>query len=274
MAQNPIKQSQSSHEACCGLSGCKKGFQSNNSSFHPLLYSVAKEMHRALYRKSTVSAMTCLFLSPQRAVKSGCARSAALHSLGWQASAGDLKTGQKIAGLRILWDRNTVATTVDQALAAARTEVRGETRGEQTAKNEAVEFLRKLLAHGPMPAMEIQQQAVDAGLLGSTTTIGDSKPFRAARQILGITSTKAGMQAGWSWALPNTTREPEDALPNARAPSDVEGAFAPAAVERVDSGSNGIVGGPEEPLQTIKDTLGDWEHSTAIGTAVSRGESL
>jgi putative DNA primase/helicase len=177
-------------------------------------------------------------------------------------------TGEAIVGSHIVWDADPVDTTADQALAAAAGR-RGDGRGQVTAKNEAVQFLRKVLADGPMPAKEIRRQAVEACLLGSTSPIGDSKPFRAARQVLGVASSKGGMEDGWVWALPKAPSDAEDAPRNRRPPSQLRGVFGRstarltpeqrAAVERAfaraDAGHNNhasaaghVRGGPSRGL--------------------------
>jgi hypothetical protein len=113
--------------------------------------------------------------------------------------------------------------TADEALAAAAGRRSREGR-EPSARNDAVKFLRQVLAEGPISVEEAQHLAVEVGLLGSTTPIGDSKPFREARQVLGIMSTKTGMRDGWSWSLP-VCPGAEDAFRNPKASSGAEGAF-------------------------------------------------
>ena len=189
-------------------------------------------------------------------------------------------TGEEIVGSHIVWDADPVDTTADQALAAAAGR-RGDGGGEGTAKDEAVDFLRRALADGPVPAKEIQCQAVEACLLGSTSPIGDSKPFRAARQVLGVASGKAGMEDGWVWALPKAPSDAEDA-PRIRRPSSeckapsprltpeqqaaVDRAFARAEASHVGGGPNrDVAAGAEGPvLAGVGETLGDAERSTVV----------
>jgi putative DNA primase/helicase len=191
----------------------------------------------------------------------------------------DQETGREIVGSHIVWDADPVDTTAEQALAAASGR-RGEGSGEVTAKDEAVEFLDKVLADGPVLVKEIQHQAVEAGLLGSATPIGDSKPFRAARQVLGVASSKAGMEDGWVWALPKAPSGAEGALQirrpssGCRAPSPrltpeqqaaVERAFARAEASHVGGGSSRELPSAEGPVQAgSDDTLRDAEHSTVV----------
>ena len=106
----------------------------------------------------------------------------------------------------IAWSTQHVAMTATEALAAA---VGG--NDEPTATDDAVDFLLKALADGPLPVKEVQRQAVEAGLLGEGRPIGQSKPFRNARKVLGIITDKGGMREGWTWELPKMPCKPEDA---------------------------------------------------------------
>jgi hypothetical protein len=120
---------------------------------------------------------------------------------------------QTIASSHIVWEADPVDITADEALAAAAGR-RGEGGGDVTAKDEPLEFLDKVLADGPMLVKEVQHQAVDASLLRSATPIGDSKPFRAVRQFLGVVTIKAEIADGWVWA-PKAPSDTEDAVENA-----------------------------------------------------------
>ena len=48
------------------------------------------------------------------------------------------------------------------------------------------EFLTNVLASGPVKVTEIENEARTACLLGPDQVIGQSKPFRSARKVLGI----------------------------------------------------------------------------------------
>lgn len=110
--------------------------------------------------------------------------------------------------------------TADQALAAE-----NGTREQATAKGDTAEFLREVLAAGPVAVWEIQDEARSAGMLGPTQPISQSKPFRSARMALGIVPSKRGMSDGWVWELPKMPSGSEDAFQKERAPSKIEGAF-------------------------------------------------
>jgi hypothetical protein len=62
-----------------------------------------------------------------------------------------------------------------------------------TAKDDAVEFLQRILAAGPLPVREIEREARDCGLLGETAQVGQCKPLRMARRALGVRVQKTGI---------------------------------------------------------------------------------
>ena len=75
---------------------------------------------------------------------------------------------------------------------------------EQSALDDAKDFLRQVLADGPVLVKEIQKQAKDAGVSMSTV--------RRAKRGMSVLSQKRGMDGGWEWALPSptiTTGEPQ-----------------------------------------------------------------
>lgn len=69
------------------------------------------------------------------------------------------------------------------------------------AKAEAADFLRDLLAFGPVPAKKVQAAARDAGLAWRTV--------RRAKDDLGVVSEKSGT-GGWSWRLPQGVQGGQD----------------------------------------------------------------
>jgi hypothetical protein len=114
--------------------------------------------------------------------------------------------GKGIVGSSVVWENKPVTVTADQAPAAA--DGKG-SNDEPTATDDVVDFLRMALADGPLPVKEVERQAVEAGLLGEGKPIGQSKPFRNARQALGIITGKGGMHEGWTWALPKVPSRPK-----------------------------------------------------------------
>jgi hypothetical protein len=96
----------------------------------------------------------------------------------------------------IAWENQPVVMTANEAL-------RGSDKDEPTAKEDATEFLRILLANGPVKVMDIEREARSARLLRDDQPISQSKPFRAARQALGIApfQPKGRRAGGWFWGL-------------------------------------------------------------------------
>ena len=111
----------------------------------------------------------------------------------------------EIVGSAVAWDENAIVElTADQVLSG--------TAIQPSTKSDAVEFLLDLLAIGPMAVRDIEEQAVDAGLLGEGKPISQSKPFRLARIELGIKPRRAGGLGGggrWVWELPGTKMPPD-----------------------------------------------------------------
>lgn len=112
-----------------------------------------------------------------------------------------------IVASHVIWDRDPVTMTADEVLAAAN---RG--TSDPSAKGDAADFLSDLLANGPMAVGEIENEARAAGLLSASQPIGQSKPFRSARDNLGVQSKKDGMKGGWVWSLPKVPWPAEDAF--------------------------------------------------------------
>src|SRR5438046_2469888 len=66
------------------------------------------------------------------------------------------------------------------------------------------EFLKGLLAKGPIGVHEIEDMARAAGHLGKRHSITRSKAFQAAKKTLGIRSIRTGFATAgrWCWHLP------------------------------------------------------------------------
>jgi hypothetical protein len=103
------------------------------------------------------------------------------------------KTGEEIETSRICWGTRHIDESADEALGDS---------AEPTHKDDCINYLRQVLADGPMPVAGIEVDARSAGLLGENQRINQSKPFRSARSALGIITEKAGLQTGWIWSLP------------------------------------------------------------------------
>ena len=88
----------------------------------------------------------------------------------------------------ILWDDGPVDVTADQAIAAASGALK-----DGAPLNEAKEFLRELLADGPVSAKEGEEAAKANGITRRT--------LERARKELGVKAKKNGFEGGWTWAL-------------------------------------------------------------------------
>ena len=110
----------------------------------------------------------------------------------------------------VMFEGDHIDESIDEALTASETRRGGEKR---TGKDEAAEFLKELLAAGPMPVLEIEREARDAGLLGPDSPVSQNKAFRSARDILGISPQRkggAGAKGQWVWQLPVVAKMPSD----------------------------------------------------------------
>jgi hypothetical protein len=109
----------------------------------------------------------------------------------------DEETGEEIETSRICWGTQHIDETADEAL---------EETPETTHKDDCINFLRQVLADGPMKVADLEVEARGAGMLGESQHISQSKPFRAAREELGIVPRRAGFGPGgsWTWALPSS----------------------------------------------------------------------
>ena len=94
--------------------------------------------------------------------------------------------GRDIGTSKIEWLGEELAATASKVLAG---------RQEPSRLDEATDFLREVLADGPLPASKIKTLAVDEGVTERT--------LKRARKKLGIASKREGFGAGSSWTLPS-----------------------------------------------------------------------
>jgi hypothetical protein len=73
--------------------------------------------------------------------------------------------------------------------------VEGEQTEDSSQMNKAQRFLLDSLKHGPVPSKELMEHARELHGISANTC-------RRAKEDLGITARKAGMQGGWLWQLP------------------------------------------------------------------------
>ncbi|MBM4312517.1 MAG: AAA family ATPase, partial [Deltaproteobacteria bacterium] len=110
--------------------------------------------------------------------QSGLAFTVESHSL-----PGNIETS------RVNWEAEAVTITADEAMAP-----QGDPE-EQSALDDAKEFLNTLLADGPVSNKQIRGDAEGAGHSWQTV--------RRAQKALGIEAHKEGMKGPWLWCLPS-----------------------------------------------------------------------
>jgi putative DNA primase/helicase len=104
-----------------------------------------------------------------------------------------------ITAPRIVWEKDAVNISADDALAAHAGSGRGRKSDEQI---EAQKFLREMLKDGARVAQKV--------IIEEATARGFStKQLRTAREALGIQPSKAGLTGGWEWKL----KPPPEPLP-------------------------------------------------------------
>ena len=100
--------------------------------------------------------------------------------------------GQAIATSRVAWETTPVTITADQALAAHSAAAEG-----KSARSEAEDFLREVLANGPAPQKDVKDAAHGAGLAWATVRRAkDRLGVQAQRVSFGLDGT-----GHWVWSL-------------------------------------------------------------------------
>jgi hypothetical protein len=107
----------------------------------------------------------------------------------------DQELESEIWAPHVLWDSEHVEVTATQAMEAEA--AGGASKG---AKQEAEEFLRSKLAHGPVLQSEIEEEA-------KANCISVAGALRRAKKELGIKARKetGKVDGGWLWELPKIT---------------------------------------------------------------------
>ncbi len=91
----------------------------------------------------------------------------------------------------IVWEDAIVHQTANDVLAEQGQAGNG--KEEKSALQDAINFLREVLAEGPVSAKEVYKQAADACIAQRT--------IKRAKDELGIKAKKQGMDQGWVWIL-------------------------------------------------------------------------
>lgn len=100
--------------------------------------------------------------------------------------------GDGITTTRVLWGDRIEGSARDILADVERTEADQEDR--RTELDDAIDFLRDLLAKGPVPTQQIKKDADGNGLSWATV--------RRAQKAIGAKAKKGGVKDGWAWVLP------------------------------------------------------------------------
>lgn len=112
------------------------------------------------------------------------------YGFGVRAIGHDRQTGVTIEAPHIVWHPQHVDITATEAMEAAAT---GQTSHTQ-ARDDAKKFLADILATGPVSKHEVEE-AAEANCISERT-------LWRAKTELGVIAKKSGLNAGWTWELP------------------------------------------------------------------------
>jgi hypothetical protein len=107
----------------------------------------------------------------------------AYHVEGMRLPESDIETSH------VMWESQLVTQTADEVFGQS-----DQTHDERRSLNDAKDFLRSLLADGPVLKNDITRDADGAGHSWAT--------IRRAQQDLGVVAFKDGFKAPWKWRLP------------------------------------------------------------------------
>lgn len=150
----------------------------------------------------------------------------------------------------VAWEPDPVNVSADDALAGDRDD-----GGGRTERDDAADWLRDLLAHGPRPARDVERDARDAGY--SIATV------RRAKAAIGVVSRKPAFGGPWEWTLPAEDAQPPKML--------TEDAHTPAS-EHLGEKHAGFDGNPRKMLNGEGvSALGDGERLGDTATDAGDG---
>ena len=95
----------------------------------------------------------------------------------------------------VAWDANPITVDANEALSADHND-----DGASNALDEAVDWLRGILAGGPVPAKDVKQRAQRDGIAPRT--------LDRAKARLGVRATREGFGGPWVWRLPEPHSAP------------------------------------------------------------------
>jgi hypothetical protein len=109
-----------------------------------------------------------------------------------------------VIGSAVDWDdTRPVTLNVDQALSGFPTD------NTNSATEDACQFLRDVLAGGPVDVLDIEAQARAAAMLSDTKRLRENKPFRTASNRIGVVAKRIGFGPGArvQWSLPGKSED-------------------------------------------------------------------
>lgn len=120
----------------------------------------------------------------------------------------------------VRWEADPVLMSADDLVAR---EAQAQTNAKGTRRTEEVQWLRDLLANGPVPSKQVLADGSEHGF--------SPKMLRSAFQNIGGKPTKSAMNGPWMWALPASTSTEHDELRRMVETTDWSSVFPPGLPE-------------------------------------------
>ncbi len=158
---------------------------------HPPKATQVKALHAVTGSLAFVAAARLVFIAVEEPETERRLLLPVKNNLGAPGPGLGYRLAQTIVGAGIVasyvaWDSEPVTISANDAVR--------QQPGDQSAKQEAKDFLREELANGAKPVAEIKKAAAAAGLAWRTV--------RRAQEELHIKPQKNGLMEGWQWELP------------------------------------------------------------------------